>query len=138
MNEERKRNGVAYLSEVYNSSLKAGIDLPHMHQSGNCRSSREGEGSQSYSTGRERASSGSQSRLEGVEGRASPGSEGRISEGNLKIPLRFTVRRLEQEVQCEEEQVSQGRWRGRYRDEMRATNLNVEMDRAATAMEVGL
>ncbi|CAL1360820.1 unnamed protein product [Linum trigynum] len=98
MNEERKRNGVAHLSEVYNSSLKASIDSPHRLQSSNYRSSREGEGSQSYSTSREKASSGSQSRLEGAEGRASADSEGRISKGNVQIPPGFTVRRLEQEV----------------------------------------
>ncbi|CAL1396123.1 unnamed protein product [Linum trigynum] len=106
MNKERKRNGVAYLSEVYNSSLKAGIDFPHRHHSANYRSSKEGEGSKSYLAGRESARSGSQSRSEGVEGRASSGSEGRFSEGNLQIPPGFTVRRLEEEVQGEEEQIA--------------------------------
>ncbi|CAL1404086.1 unnamed protein product [Linum trigynum] len=138
MNEERKKNGVAYLSEVYNSSLKAGIDSPHRHQSTNNRSSREGEGSQSYSTGREKASSGGQSRWEGAEGKESTGPDGRISEGDFQIPPGFTVRRIEEPVQYEEDHGARGRWRGRYRDGMGATNLSLEMERAAAAMEAGL
>ncbi|CAL1402089.1 unnamed protein product [Linum trigynum] len=42
MNEERRKNGVAYLSDIYNSSLKAGIDSPHRQHSSSNRSSREG------------------------------------------------------------------------------------------------
>ncbi|CAL1401306.1 unnamed protein product [Linum trigynum] len=45
---------------------------------------------------------------------------------------------MEQGIQGEEGQGSQGRERGRYREEMGATNLGVEMDRAAAAMERGL
>ncbi|CAI0429401.1 unnamed protein product, partial [Linum tenue] len=56
MDEERKRNGVAYLSDVYNASLKAGIDSPN--RSGNFRNNREGEGSQSSQSGRDRSRSG--------------------------------------------------------------------------------
>ncbi|CAL1383536.1 unnamed protein product [Linum trigynum] len=137
MNEERKRNRVAHLSEIYNSSLKAGIDSPHMHQAANYRNSREGEGSQRSSTGRETARSGTQSRLRAEEGRTLSIPVGRSYEGNLQIPLGFTVRRVEQEIKGEEEQVSQGRWRGRYQEEMGSTNLNVELDRAAVTMEMG-
>ncbi|CAL1395983.1 unnamed protein product [Linum trigynum] len=137
MNEERRRNGVAYLSEVYTSALKAGIDSPHRIQSSNYRG-KEGEGAQSWSKRGEMATSGSRSRMVREEGSASTDSEGRISEGNCRIPPGFTVRRLEQEVLEEEERGSRGRWGGRYRDSMGANNLISEMNRAAAAMEGGM
>ncbi|CAL1355882.1 unnamed protein product [Linum trigynum] len=62
MNEERKRNGSAFLSEIYNSSLKAGIDSPHRSHLARVRSNWESEGSQSSSAGRERSRSGSHNR----------------------------------------------------------------------------
>ncbi|CAL1376959.1 unnamed protein product [Linum trigynum] len=138
MNEERKRNGTAHLSEIYNSSLKAGIDSPHRSQSAKVRSSWEGEGSQSVSVGRERSRTGSQSRVGEDEEWSPVEAESRTSEGNQQIPPGFTVRRIEQEIQGGEGADTQGRWRGRYREEMGSKNLMVEMDRAAAAMELGL
>ncbi|CAL1367969.1 unnamed protein product [Linum trigynum] len=44
MNEERKKNGVAYLSEVYTASLKAGIDSPHRSSAAQARNRGEGRG----------------------------------------------------------------------------------------------
>ncbi|CAL1402374.1 unnamed protein product [Linum trigynum] len=45
MNEERKKNGVAYLSDVYTASLKAGIDSPHRSSAAQARNRGEGRGS---------------------------------------------------------------------------------------------
>ncbi|CAL1378774.1 unnamed protein product [Linum trigynum] len=47
MNEEKKNNEVAYLSEIYNSSLKEGIDSPHRHHSTSLQNIGESRGAQS-------------------------------------------------------------------------------------------
>ncbi|CAL1376746.1 unnamed protein product [Linum trigynum] len=136
MNEERKKNGVAYLSEVYNSSLKAGIDSPHINQTASHRSNREGEGSQRSSSGRERLYG--QRRLGEEEAGTGSSMAGGSDGVNPQIPPGFTVRREESEIQGREEQESRGRWGGRYRVEMGGRNLEVEMERASAAMEMGL
>ncbi|CAL1359784.1 unnamed protein product [Linum trigynum] len=42
MNEERKKNSVAYLSEVYTATLKAGVDSPHRSSASQSRNREEG------------------------------------------------------------------------------------------------
>ncbi|CAL1383225.1 unnamed protein product [Linum trigynum] len=85
MDEERKRNGVAYLSEVYNASLKAGIDSPN--RAGQFRNNREGEGTQSSQMGTDRLRTGEYHRRgEGIAEVAAQGG-GLQEERNLQIPL---------------------------------------------------
>ncbi|CAL1359859.1 unnamed protein product [Linum trigynum] len=93
MNEERKRNGIAYLSEVYNSSLKAGIDSPHRNQAASFRSSREGGKLPRLISGKGENELGKSGALEGRRG-----SDGGKGEGELGKPGKMEGRRWRGEV----------------------------------------
>ncbi|CAL1380607.1 unnamed protein product [Linum trigynum] len=88
MYEERRKKEVAYLSDIYNSSLKAGIDSPHRHQSSNFRRSREGEGTQRSSARKDISRSGSYARSGEVEASGSSSAGRRVSEGNHHYKIR--------------------------------------------------
>ncbi|CAL1371827.1 unnamed protein product [Linum trigynum] len=136
MDEEWKRTEVTYMSEVYNASLKAGIDSPN--RSGNFRNSREGEGSRSSQSVRDRLRSGDYYR-QGVECDGAAARVGGVQEGrNSQVPPGFTIRRIDMWSQNREEQENQGRQRGRYREEMGARNLNLELEKTVAAMEGSL
>ncbi|CAL1376574.1 unnamed protein product [Linum trigynum] len=136
MDEERRRNGVAYLSDVYNASLKAGIDSPN--RPGNFRNSREGEGSQNVQGGRNRARVGDYQRR-GIDGDDRAEREGRVQvERNPQVPPGFTIRRIELGHPVREEEENQGRQRGRYREEMGERDLSLDLERAVAAMEGSL
>ncbi|CAL1397337.1 unnamed protein product [Linum trigynum] len=114
MNEERKRSGVAYLSDVYTASLKAGVD------SGN-----RGEGRMR------------QRRNDAVEG-GMAASRGGTEGGIPQIPPGFTVQRVGEGLIEREENGMMGRQRGRYREGMGARDISVDLERAAEELEWGL
>ncbi|CAL1413728.1 unnamed protein product [Linum trigynum] len=129
MNEERKKNGVAHLSEIYNSSLKAGIDSPHRPSSTNFRVSGESKGKHSSMGEREGSRSGGGYRR-GEEGAGGSAEEiGNQSERSHRVPPGFTIPRIENHQSQKEAQAKQGRLKGRFRVEMGARNLASDMDR---------
>ncbi|CAL1408674.1 unnamed protein product [Linum trigynum] len=123
MNEERKRSGVAYLSEVYNASLKAGVDSPHRRAEQQARNRGEGRMMQRWS--------------EAAEG-DSAASMGGTAGGIPLIPPGFTVQRRGEGQIEREEQGMVGRLRGRYREGMGARDISIDLERAAEELEWGL
>ncbi|CAL1412750.1 unnamed protein product [Linum trigynum] len=123
MNEERKKNGVAYLSDVYTASLKAGIDSPHRSSASQARNRGEGRGAYR--------------RNEAIESE-SAAEMGGPSGGMPKIPLGFTIQREEEGLVEKEDQELAGRQRGRYKVGMGARDITIDLERAAEELEWGL
>ncbi|CAL1409409.1 unnamed protein product [Linum trigynum] len=123
MNEERKKNGVAYLSEIYTAALKAGVDSPRRSSASQSRNRGEGRGL--YRRSEEVGSSWDEER-------------GGASGGNQKIPPGFTIQRAEEAHVGLEEQGQMGRQRGRYRDVMGSRNISIDLEKAAEELEWGL
>ncbi|CAL1404854.1 unnamed protein product [Linum trigynum] len=138
MKEERKKGGQVKLSDVYTSELKAGIESPY--KSSGSRSRIEEEpwcSSTDPEAWRDHYSSGGL-----IDGRetmvaADFTSARREEEVHPQVPPGFTVSRLEEEARAEE---GNNRWRmkGKYREEMGARNLELDLEEASAAMQGSL
>ncbi|CAL1376939.1 unnamed protein product [Linum trigynum] len=138
MKEERKKGGQVKLSDIYTSELKAGIHSPY--KSSGTRSRIEEEPwcpSTDPEAWRDHYSSGGL-----IDGRetmvaAEFTSARREEEAQPQVPPGFTVLRLEEEARAEE---GNNRWRmkGKYREDMGARNLELDLEEASAAMQGSL
>ncbi|CAL1366144.1 unnamed protein product [Linum trigynum] len=123
MNEERRQKGVAYLSEIYTASLKAGIDSPRRSSAAQVRNRGEGRGSY---RGNEAGESNSAT------------ERGSTAGGMQLIPPGFRIQRVEEGQIKTEDLGLLGRQRGRYREGMGGRDISVDLEKAAEELEWGL
>ncbi|CAL1375453.1 unnamed protein product [Linum trigynum] len=140
MAEERKRDPEVGLSEIYNASLKAGIDSPRSSPSASGSSRRRSGGGMLSSPLSQRGGSSSYGLGEHAEKSKNPicvtGGE-RTKEQS--VPPGF--RPLEGGVGGREKQdvnITKGRESCRYRSSMGARDISSDLEEAAAAMEANL